>query len=279
MSDLKERGELTKGEVETIKEQAKRELENCGKMTDIIGTQIFPILTRYARVIYYPLGTDKDDPWGFTRIQGNVSKEEKKPFVVINTSIPTDCRVFAAAHELYHICYEKKTGEVPADVMDDKQQNRDELRANRFAAEFLAPEKLLRQELQFYGITKDCVDIKTILQMAEAFCIPYRAMVKRLYEIGEISNEQKTQLLEKSKADVEIARRRYSLPVPGADERIAIDNLVELAVEAYSKRLITYERLEYLLEFDNLTPAAVGIKAPKAYTPPSDDELDHLMEE
>ena len=30
-----------------------------------------------------------------------------KPFVAINSSIPIDCQVFAAAHELYHIWYEQ----------------------------------------------------------------------------------------------------------------------------------------------------------------------------
>ncbi|MDE6635756.1 MAG: hypothetical protein K2K09_04010 [Lachnospiraceae bacterium] len=31
------------------------------------------------------------------------SQAREKPFVAINTSIPVDCQVFAAAHELYHI--------------------------------------------------------------------------------------------------------------------------------------------------------------------------------
>lgn len=40
----------------------------------------------------------------------------EKPFVAINTSIPIDCQVFAAAHELYHIWYEKNPDILPLDL-------------------------------------------------------------------------------------------------------------------------------------------------------------------
>ncbi|MDE6974887.1 MAG: hypothetical protein K2P38_17645 [Lachnospiraceae bacterium] len=82
---------------------------------DIIGSQIFSILGLYARVIYYQLG--KNAPWGFTRISGSRDDASlEKPFVAINTSIPIDCQVFAAAHELYHIWYEKNPDILPSDL-------------------------------------------------------------------------------------------------------------------------------------------------------------------
>ena len=58
-----------------------------------------------------------------------------------------------------------------------------------------------------------------------------------------------------------------------------MDNLTELAVEAYEKGYITYEKLEYLLEFSNLIPADLGIKKKDSYAFPSDDELADIMEE
>lgn len=82
---------------------------------DIIGSQIFSILGLYARVIYYQLG--KNAPWGFTRISGSRDDASlEKPFVAINTSILIDCQVFAAAHELYHIWYEKNPDILPSDL-------------------------------------------------------------------------------------------------------------------------------------------------------------------
>lgn len=61
--------ELNEIEVNEIKDFAREKLELCRKGNDIIGTQIFSILSLYARVIYYPLG--EDAPWGFTRISGS----------------------------------------------------------------------------------------------------------------------------------------------------------------------------------------------------------------
>ncbi len=73
-------------------------------------------------------------------------------------------------------------------------------------------------------------------------------------------------------------RRRYSFTVPEADNRIAIDNLVELALATYEKKRISYEKLQYLLSMSDLEPSDVGITKPMGFIPPSDKELDDIME-
>lgn len=123
-------------EIEEIKRLAREKLGMCRKANDMIGIQIFSILSIYARVIYYPLG--KDAPWGFTRISGSQNDASvQKPFVAINTSIPVVCQVFAAAHELYHIWYEKNPDILPSDLLNENGKEKNEMKANRFAAEFL----------------------------------------------------------------------------------------------------------------------------------------------
>ena len=130
---------------------------------------IFSILSLYARVIYYPLG--KDAPWGFTRISGSRNDAAlEKPFVAINTSIPLDCQVFAAAHELYHIWYEQNPDVLPADLLNEQDKAVSEKKANRFAAEFLVDEMLLKQEIDLYKISD--ITIKSILQLCELFVVP-----------------------------------------------------------------------------------------------------------
>ena len=62
--------ELTEAEAREVKEYAASRLGVCRKMNDVIGIQIFQILSLYARVIYYPLG--KDTVWGFTRIRSRL---------------------------------------------------------------------------------------------------------------------------------------------------------------------------------------------------------------
>ena len=268
--------ELNALEVRKIKNLAKEKLGLCSKTNDIIGTQIFPILSMYARVIYYPLG--QDAPWGFTRISGSRDDAAlEKPFVAINSSIPVDCQVFAAAHELYHIWFETCPDILPADLLNEQNKEINEKKANRFAAEFLVNEQLLRQEIELYHIEK--ITIKNILQLAALFTVPYRTMVKRLYEIGKITDAQQQAFLKEPDKNIEIYSKKYSIPNQVADERAAIDNLTELATEAYEKGYITYEKYEYLLEFSNLIPADLGVKREKPNAFPSDDELADIMEE
>lgn len=268
--------ELSEIEVNEIKELAREKLGNCRKSNDIIGTQIFSILSLYARVIYYPLG--KEAPWGFTRISGSRNDALlDKPFVAINSSIPVDCQVFAAAHELYHIWYEQNPDVLPSDLLSEQNQEVSEKRANRFAAEFLVDEHLLRQEIDIYKIKR--YSIKSILQLASIFSVPYRTMVKRLCEISLISKSEADSLLSETEDSIEKYKRRYSFPSICADERITMDNLVELAVNAYEKGLISFEKLEYLFEMSKLRPEDLGIEKKVSYSFPSDDELDSLMEE
>lgn len=270
--------ELTTPELEEVKEAAASKLGVCKKRNEIIGPQIFSILSLYARVIYYPFG--KDAVWGFTRIKGSANNvKNDKPFVAINTSIPYDCQIFAAAHELYHIWFDNKIDVIPADVIDKVGNDRNELKANRFAAEFLVDEDLLRKELRIYSVDCKNVTLKDILKLANLFSVPYITMVRRLYEIGIFTKQECLCYLDLEKWDIPAARKRYSIIAPEPDGRIAIDNLTDLAMKAYEKERITFERLEYLLSLSQLTPSDVGIQGTHQSTYHSDVELDDIMEE
>lgn len=267
--------ELSNFDIEEVRNQARERLGVCRKSNDIIGSQIFSILGLYARVIYYPLG--QNAPWGFTRISGSQNDASlEKPFVAINTSIPLDCQVFAAAHELYHIWYEKNPDILPSDLLDGEDKELSEKKANRFAAEFLIDEIMLRQEMDIYKIKK--ISIKSILQLANLFVVPYRAMAKRLHEINVISKDELEQFLSESDDSIQQYKKRYAFLSPESDGQIAVDNLAELAVSAFESKLVTYEKLEYLLELCGLKPDDLGIKKEYRTAFPSDEELDSIME-
>jgi len=283
MSDSGKKIRLTEEEINEIKRQARAKLGECKKAQDIIGQQIFSILSLYARVFYYPLG--KMGPWGITYIAGmENTKSTEKPFVAINTSIPIDEQVFAAAHELYHIWFDNKAEALSSSILDEfngeeKYTDISELKASRFAAEFLVDEDLLFSEMKLYSIIPGKITIKNILTLASLFTVPYKTMIKRLHEVGAISSEERREYLNKSENAINQLRKRYSIPIPETDNRIVLDNLVELAVSSYEKKQITYEKLEYLLSMSNLKPADVGISEPSLFIPPSDDVLDGIMEE
>ena len=263
-------------EIEEVKKHAREKLGECRKINDIIGVQIFSILGLYARVIYYPLG--EGAPWGFTRISGSKNDVAlEKPFVAINTSISLDCQVFAAAHELYHIWYEQNPDILPSNLLDEQNKKISEKKANRFAAEFLVDEMMLRQEIEIYKIKK--ILIKSILQLTEIFAVPYQAMVKRLYETSYIGEDELKKFLEESDDSIKIYKNRYAVSSQKPDGRIVMDNLAELAVNAYEAGYVTYEKFEYLLGLCGLETEDLGIKKASGNDFPSDEELDSIMEE
>lgn len=264
--------QLSKKDIQNIQFLAREKLNVYCKLNDIVGTGIFSILEKENKVLYYPL--EDQQVWGFSEtIQG-------KSFVCINTSISYNKQVFAAAHELYHIWF-GSSGEImiSEDMQEPDSNEEAELFANRFAAEFLINEELLRQEMRVFDIDKENLNVKDIVRLANLFVVPYRTMVRRLYEIGVCSKKEFEKFKCYTDTQAEVWCNRLGLSVAVRKDRIGLSNLVDKAIELHEKHLITYEKLEYLLEFAELTPEKLGITKESSYQPPMEDELDAIMEE
>lgn len=244
--------QLNRDDIATIKAFAREKLIAYCKLNTVIGAQIFNILEKESKVLYYPLEDQK--VWGFSEvIQG-------KAFVCINTSLDFEKQVFVAAHELYHLWY-GTSGEIMLSK-DEKEPAYDqevELWANRFAAEFLVNEELLLQEMRTYGIDKDNISGRDVIKLANIFVVPYRTMARRLREIGIVYYDEYDRLMTYAEKLAEITQKRMALTVQERKEQIVLSNLVDKAMELYEKKLITYDKLEYLLGLSELTPAEMGI--------------------
>ena len=258
---------LSKKEIDKIKAQAREKLVAYCKLNDVIGSQVFTILEKESHVLYYPL--EDQTVWGFSE------KVHGKSFVCINTSIDFEQQVFAAAHELYHLWY-GNAGEV---LLPEAEYEEEELLANRFAGEFLINEELLLQEMRTYGIAKEIVSIKDIVQLSYLFMVPYCTMVKRLCEIGLLKGVAETEFMNISAEQIAIWKKRLGLLPTVRESKIGLSNLVDTAMNLYEKRMITYEKLDYLLAFSELSPEEMGVEEPCKYIPPTEAELDAIMEE
>ena len=258
--------------IQNIKALAREKLAEYHKFNDVIGAQIFSILEKESKVLYYPLEDQR--VWGFFEtIKG-------KSFVCINTSLQYDKQVFAAAHELYHLWF-GSAGEVitSKDTVEPDTDEEIELHANRFAAEFLVDEDLLFQEMRILEINKGNLNAKEVVRLANHFVVPYHSMVKRLFESGTCSQELAEELTSCSEEQAEIWRSRLGISLPVRKEKIGLSDLVDVAMELYEDGLITFEKLEHLLGFSELTPNKMGVEQIISYTPPTDDELDAILEE
>lgn len=175
-----------------------------------------------------------------------------------------------------------------SEVLDEKVPismiSKEDLKANRFAAEFLVPEEVFRNELNIRNINKDSIELREIIELMDAFLVPYKTLVRRLYEIGYITIEKCNIFLleEDRKEDTGVIhwQKRLGLCKRNNErtKKLKFDKLVDTALKLYDKHQITYEKLCYLLQLANLKPSEFNIYEIKNELP-SEDEILRIMEE
>lgn len=268
--------QLNDAEAQETEQYARSKLNEFSKLNDVIGPQIFSILEQHSRVLYYPL--EDEDVWGF------VERTAKGDFVCINTSISYDKQVFVAAHELYHILRRDRTEELTlAKDLENGQISSEpasieELKANRFAAAFLINGDLLRQEMAAFKISAKTLNLQGILRLANHFVVPFKTMVRRLFELNIINDVELSKYMGLSHSELDVMKKRIGLMTPTQDKAIALDNLTETAMTLYEQNRITVEKLEQILSYSNLSLSEMGI-AESNTSSLTDAEIDALLED
>ena len=136
-------------------------------------------------------------------------------FVYINTEMTYEQQVFTAAHELGHIfnvysqvCERSKKQGIDLDL---DNLDYEEKVTDRFAAEFIMPEKVFIERANRLDInnTQSLNDLlrKISILMGE-FMSPFDAVRKRLYEVGQISQDTNNYISEK-KEDLEVLINKF----------------------------------------------------------------------
>jgi len=247
-------GSLDTRTANDISLKAMEKLRQLNKANDIIGSYVFTILEQHSTLILYPF--TNTDIWGF------MTTYESRVFSCINTSISLEQQVFVAAHELYHIWFNGVEELVKAQEDSTKAETSlplNEQKANRFAAEFLVPESLLKMEISAIKIDAQSIGIKEIVRLANSFTVPYRMMVKRLNEINLITRTAADVLLNNSPTTIDQWRVRLGYEPYKPTRSMRMGDLPDLAMEAFEQGLISEDRLEYLIELAGLEVEQVGI--------------------
>jgi Zn-dependent peptidase ImmA (M78 family) len=187
---------------EKIDEQSKAFSANyCGNT--IIRDSIFGIVSNFARkkelsmeVLRYPFRDD--ELWAFTFVKRGTI------FLCVNSDLAMCKQIFATAHELYHIhCYAENidlstitSGSLlDSRTADEKAVTQEDLEANAFAGLLLMPDASLAEQIRMFGISKENIAVDDVLVLMELFALPYKAVVLRLIESGEIREEKAHELL------------------------------------------------------------------------------------
>ncbi|WML26258.1 ImmA/IrrE family metallo-endopeptidase [Neobacillus sp. OS1-33] len=180
----------------------KRNLLNVGMGP--IGDNIFKLARKLnIKLVFLPIENTDNPTNGFSALYLE-SKEPTKnvAFVGLNTFQRYDRQIFAIAHEFYHhwtgttltVCH-----------LEDEKSEITELKANRFAAEFLLPTETLLQEIgEKTGGKQNLSDItylgvlRFIALLHCDYRLPYKAIIRRLFEINAISKTVYEKLCEEN---------------------------------------------------------------------------------
>ena len=199
----------------------------------IVRDSIFDVIQNYVKskeheikLLKFPI--DDTELWAFTCLKDGII------FVTINTALPFNNQIFAAAHELYHIsCYLeednteliRKGSILDSRTIDTGTTEEEEMEANAFAGALLAPVDDIEQQIRIFRINRFNIRMDDILTLMDIFAIPYKAMVLRLLEEEIISKERATELInipsdEVAKRQVITGKARRWALVPKGHEKL-----------------------------------------------------------
>lgn len=190
---------LNEVQIEEIRKLASVQRQSLSIIGEIpIANDIFTVLEQLNIILLeYPIKSEGGRPAFSAAIMYSEEDGKELTFIGLNTADFFDKQVFALAHELYH--YYTKTGS-HLSRLSDAENTLIEAKANRFAAEFLFPEVALKSVVidEFKTSKLEKVPDKTMLRfIARLQCtwwLPYHSIVKRLYEIKAITEDQYTKL-------------------------------------------------------------------------------------
>ena len=183
--------ELSSDEILQIKNQSKDARGRYG-LNAPIGTNIFSFLEQKGDIVFQ-LQDFKESELDVMIIK--YSAKSQKKYIIINSDKPLINQIFAAAHEFYHYLYSFIGNSQDSIVCTFSKNDKEEIKANRFAAEFLLPEEALKDEVNSFSKFIDGKFLNAPIARQIVFCfylttkysIPLKAVMYRLRE-ENISN-------------------------------------------------------------------------------------------
>lgn len=181
----------------------------------------------------------------FLKMKGDISgssyETKNQKIIFINSKHSLGRQRFTLGHELYHLLFEKKFN-----VSDTSSDSEIEEIANQFSSCLLMSNGALLNYERENNIEE--WDLDNIIETEQYFQISHKAMLKRLYWLDKITEDEFEEYLPSIKYNASI--RGYSLrlyePYSPRDNLI-IGNLIKLINKAYDDKKISDGKKEELL--------------------------------
>lgn len=189
-----------------IKEFIKDKKQEEEIRNEVIRDDVFSILERDCKVLYYSL----DDTIEGCHILKPVNGEMEQ-FVFINTDKVVQEQVWTAAHELGHVW------QVDRFVKDSDETCEEDIEVivGRFAAEFLMPDRIFIEEVrrklieyEFQGETiSQHMMVELVTYLMNFFCTPYKSVIRRFVETGFVKEEYENKYLECFEENIQLYQK------------------------------------------------------------------------
>ena len=178
-------GELSVSEIRQIKKQSKDSRGVYG-VNAPIGINVFSMIAQNNDIVFQ-LQDFKNSELDAMIIK--YSSKSNRKYIIINSEKSLINQIFAAAHEYYHYLYSFTGNTKDSIVCFFNKNDKEEIKANRFAAEFLLPEDALsievEQLIKYYGTFEQVPLLKQILfcfLLVIKYSLPLKAVMYRLKE-------------------------------------------------------------------------------------------------
>lgn len=291
-------GSLKKKDIDKIHEAIARLRKDKNIVNRDIKDDVFILLENECKVLYYPIRDSK--LWAFYQ-KDKYEDGSPRKFVFINTSLPYEKQIFAAAHELAHIWgVASDTPEKLISSSDDDSpirmeeavaddSSKDELIANRFAAEFLMNAETIKGMYKKWiqnndPLSSDDKRMDFILSLMDYYIAPYKMTVLRLEELGIISSADAEKLLAVPRdGENSINHLQKRMGRCARNNEITktkkFANFIDLAIQDYRKERITFSKMKQLMSIFGMTPEEMGISEEEDPQYFSSEELEALAED
>jgi len=139
---------------------------------------IFSLINNLKNItlIYYPMSD---------RISGICIREENSKIIAINSNLSYGRQRFTAAHEVYHLFFEKELRNVICEKDISESKSDSEKEADKFASYLLAPYDSLRAYLEENKMLDNyALTIEDVINMEQFYQLSHQAMLYRLTADG-----------------------------------------------------------------------------------------------
>lgn len=195
-------------------------------------------------------------PFNSTQISAIYRRQKDSCLIIVNSARTLGHQIFSAAHELYHYRYNKELSAKMCKVDVPNTKDQEEIMADLFASHFLMPDDGVIKLAESRKNKNGKLDVTDILFIQQYFNVSYKAMIKKLFDLGYI--EDPNYYLKISV--IKLAKKLgYDTKIyQPTNDYYCSKSYVELVVDAYEANLISEKRAnEYLgdvgLSFENIT--------------------------